>query len=75
MLTCNLNQETGVLEVTEVLFSALKTTTSYWYYDTRKWLKSSHGKAGDTPDRIMSAEDIKWVKDYYLPKANVLLAA
>lgn len=75
MLTCNLNQDTGVLEVKEVRHSALTSTTSYWYYDTRKWLKSSHGKAGDTPDRIMSADDIEWVKTHYLPKANELLAA
>jgi hypothetical protein len=75
MLTCTLNQETGILEVQEVLMSFHKTTTRFWYYDTRKWIKSSHGKAGDTPDRIMTAEDIKWVKDNYLPKANELLAA
>lgn len=75
MLTCNLNENTGILEVKEVLMSFHKTTTRFWYYDTRKWLKSSYGKAGDVPDRIMSADDIKWVKTQYLPKATELLAA
>lgn len=75
MLTFNMNQETGILEVKEVLLSFTSTRTTFWYYDTQKWLKSSHGKAGDTPDRVMSAEDIQWVKQYYLPKLQVLKAA
>ena len=74
MLTCNLNHATCILEVKEVLMSATKTATRYWYYDTRKWLKSSNGKQGDTPDRVMSAEDIKWVKSNYLPKSHLLAA-
>ena len=75
MLTCNLNEETGVLEVIQVVVSNFKTTTSYWYYDTRKWLKSTGGKRGDVPAQVMTGYDIKWVKTQYLPLADQLLAA
>lgn len=77
MLTMTMNHETGVLEVREDLLSCQSTCTRYWYYDTRKWLKSTHGKAGDTPDRVMSNDDIQLVKQVYLPKAQqpVALAA
>lgn len=75
MLTCNLNEETGLLEVIQVVVWGFKTTTSYWYYDTRKWLKSTNGKRGDAPDRVMSGYDIKWVRTQYLPLANQRLAA
>jgi hypothetical protein len=72
MLMFKMDSDTGILEVTEVLMSALKTQTRYWYYDTGKWLKSSHGKQGDTPDRIMTDADIQWVKQYYLPKVQTI---
>lgn len=75
MLTFNLNKETGILEVVEHRMTWHKTTHYYWYYDTIKWLKSSHGRQGDVPNRIMAAEDIKWVKDYYLPKVTERKAA
>lgn len=75
MLAYHLNNETGVLEVTETTMSFTDTVKRYWYYDTRKWLKSSHGKKGDTPDRVMTEVEIKWVRDYYLPKVSVLKAA
>jgi len=76
MLTMTMNDATGILEVKEVLMSATETRTRYWYYDTRKWLKSSHGKAGDTPDRVMTMEDIQVVKQCYLPQVQpVALAA
>lgn len=72
MLKFKLDSDTGILEVTEVLMSAVKTQTRYWYYDTRKWLKSSHGTHGDTPDRVMTEVDIQWVKQYYLPKVQAV---
>jgi len=75
MLKFKMDAETGILEVTEVLMSAINTQTRYWYYDTRKWLKSSHGKQGDTPDRVMTETDIQGVKQYYLPMVQVLKAA
>lgn len=75
MLTFDMNVETGLLEVTEVLMSATKTQTRYWYYDTTKWLQSSHGRKGDTPDRIMTDSAIAWVKQYYLPKVKTVAKA
>jgi hypothetical protein len=72
MLTFKMDTDTGILEVKEVLMSFTKTQTQYWYYDTQKWLKSSHGKQGDTPDRGMTEADIQWVKQYYLPKVQTV---
>jgi hypothetical protein len=70
MLTFNLDKDTGILEVKETQMSFHADKTTYWYYDTTKWLKSSTGKQGSTPDRVMSPEDIKWVQTYYLPKVQ-----
>ncbi|KVP40017.1 hypothetical protein [Burkholderia ubonensis] len=74
MLTFKMDPTTGILEVKEVLMSFTTTQTRFWYYDTKKWLKSSHGKQGDTPDRVMTDSDIRWVKQYYLPKVQPLAA-
>lgn len=70
MLTMTMNHEAGVLEVREDTLSFHGIRTCFWYYDTRKWLKSSHGKAGDTPDRVMTTEDIQLVKQVYLPQVQ-----
>ncbi len=72
MLTFKMDTDTGILEVTEALMSFTRTKITHWYYDTRKWLKSSHGKPGDAPDRAMSEADIQWVKQYYLPKVQTV---
>lgn len=56
-----------VLEVKETLPGIAGTRVKYWYYDLRTWMKSSNGKQGDIPDRIMDEAGIRWVKDYYLP--------
>lgn len=60
--------EGDILEVTENLYGWKRTITSYWYYNIKTWMKSSHGKQNDVPDRVMSQEDIDWVRKYYLPK-------
>jgi len=66
MLQFELND--NVLHVTETLHSFSKDKVSHWYYDINTWMVSSHGKEGDTPDRIMCDESIAWVRKYYLPK-------
>ena len=60
--------EGDILEVKEALMSFTSTKVSYWYYDIKNWRKSSHGKANDPCDRVMSASDIAWVEKYYIPK-------
>lgn len=74
MLSFEMNNHTGVLEVVESTMTFKDTRVRYWYYDTHKWLKSSYGKKGDTPNRVMSQEDIEWVKKYYLPQVQVVEA-
>lgn len=70
MLEFKMCPRTGILEVKQTLLSATKSIPAYWYYDTRNWLKSTHGKQGDIPDRIMYEDDIQWVKRNYLPKVQ-----
>lgn len=74
MLNFEMKAETGVLEVAETTISFKETRVRYWYYDTRRWLMSSHGKKGDIPERVMSQSDIDWVKKYYLPNVQVCAA-
>ena len=70
MLTYKMNKETMVLDVKEEIHGWHDTKVSYWYYDTKNWLKSSYGKQGDKPDREMDGASIEWVKTYYLPKVS-----
>jgi len=58
----------NILEVKETVHGFTETRTQYWYYDIQNWIKSSHGRKNDSPDRIMNESDIEWVKKYYLPK-------
>jgi hypothetical protein len=66
MLNFNLNN--GILEVEETVHSFTRTKVSYWYYDLTSWKKSSHGRKGDVPDRVMSDHDKDWVIKHYIPK-------
>lgn len=68
MLEFKLNEGTGVLEVTERLISFHGTRTTFWYYDTRNWTKSSMGKKDEVPTRKMTEEDIAWVTKHYLKR-------
>lgn len=61
-----------ILHVTETISGCTNTTVRHWYYDTVKWMVSSHGCAGDTPDRAMTASAIAWVQKHYLPKVKEL---
>lgn len=70
MLTITLDEETGILEVIETLMTFNSTHRKYFYYDTRNWLQSAHGKQGDKPDRYMHPGDIEWVQQHYLPRAK-----
>lgn len=65
-------ERTGdILHVTETLHGFTSIRTNHWYYDVRRWLSSSYGKEGDTPNRLMDAGAIEWVKKHYLPKAEI----
>lgn len=59
-----------VLEVTETLIGWNSTKVTFWYYDIKNWLKSSHGKANEVPTRPMDQGSIDWVQKYYLPKVQ-----
>lgn len=59
-----------VIEVKETLFSYSANRVTHWYYNIKEWKKSSRGKEGETPDRIMNEQDINWVKKHYLPKVG-----
>lgn len=62
--------EGDILEVKETICGFHNTKVSFWYYDIANWMKSSHGKQGDRPDRQMTHDDISWVKRHYLPKVG-----
>lgn len=58
----------NVIEVKETLMGFTNTKYSFWYYDIKNWLVSSHGKENDVPDRVMTESGIDWCKKYYIPK-------
>lgn len=60
----------NILHVRETICSFRDTKVSHWYYDVENWQVSSHGRAGDLPDRAMTEDDIAWVKEHYLPKVD-----
>lgn len=60
----------NILHVTETLHGGTNTKVNHWYYDIQNWMKSSHGREGDIPDRKMNENDIAWVKKHYLPKVT-----
>lgn len=62
--------EGDVLEIHQTIHTWNKTHHQFWYYNIRTWMVSSHGRKGDTPDRLMSESDIAWVKEHYLPKVS-----
>jgi len=63
----------NMIEVKEDILSFYKTKTTYWYVDTKKWMESSHGRKNDVPDRVMTKEQVAWVKKYYIPKIKKVL--
>ncbi|MNR71444.1 hypothetical protein D3C71_20700 [compost metagenome] len=71
MLAFKLDRTTCVLEVEETMSSGHKSTTRYFYYDLLKWMCSSNGLKGDTPDREMTPGAIDWVRRTYLPLLNL----
>ena len=72
MLIHKFNPATKVLETTECILSFNKTKYTYWYYDLKNNLVSSHGKKYDNPDRPLSLESRKRIETIYLPKAVIV---
>lgn len=60
----------GFLCVHQTTHTFHATYHKFWYYDTEHWLASTHGELHDTPERVMTAEDIAWVKQHYLTKLS-----
>lgn len=62
--------EGDILEVVESIHSFHDTQKTYWYYNVREWRRSITGKEGADVKVPMTAREIQWVKDHYLPKAS-----
>lgn len=69
MLSYELNGD--ILCVKETLMSFKETKVSYWYYDTKNWLKNANGKKNEALTLQMDQSSIDWVKKYYFPKVGL----
>jgi hypothetical protein len=67
MLTIR-RDERGFLEVKEDIIGFASTLTTFWYYDTERWLVSIFGQQDDEPTQPMIPKQIDWVKTYFLPQ-------
>lgn len=60
----------GLLRVKETLMSFTQTSTSFWYYDLEKNLKSLTGKEGEVPLAPITDAQLSWIQTYYVPLAQ-----
>lgn len=60
-----------ILEVKETICGWRDTKVSYWYYDIKNWMVSSHGRKGDKPDRHCTDSCIAWCRQHYLPRVGI----
>lgn len=70
MLFCKYLPGTRIIEMTDVKKKAAKTVTTFWYFDTSTWLKSSLGEKNERPMEVMSQEQIDWVNRICVPLAQ-----
>lgn len=70
MMHCQYLPNSSILEMTSVRKTSAKTITTFWYFNTACWLKSSNGEKGERPLEVMSQEQIDWVKKHCIPKAR-----
>lgn len=66
MLGFRLNGD--ILEVVETSFGNPNAKVTYWYYDTKFWMKNANGKKYEKVSLKMDDASIEWVKKYYLPE-------